>query len=74
MQRNKEATIEIETAMSFSLQRYWKLKSAERLAPAAPYEEEHLWANWNPEVPSLLRSTCPIEDEPVPQQAKPRDE
>ena len=52
-------------AMAFSLERYWKLKEAERLAPAARYEEELLWANWNPEVPSLLQSDCPSAEEPT---------
>lgn len=60
--------------MAFSLQRYWKLKDKERLAPAPRYDEELLWANWNPEVPTLLQSTCPIEQEPAPPGAKTGDE
>jgi len=56
--------------MAFSLERYWKLKEAERLAPAPRYEEELLWANWNPEVPSLLQSSCPTELEPAVKQSK----
>ena len=70
----KDTTRTCADAMAFSLQRYWKLKEEERLAPSAHYEEELLWANWNPEVPSLLRSTCPIEDEPAPPPSKRRDE
>ena len=66
----KESTIYCARAMAFSLQRYWKLKEAERLAPAARYEEELLWANWNPEVPSLLQATCPSDLEPGTQESK----
>jgi hypothetical protein len=51
--------------MAFSLERYWKLKEAERLAPAPRYNEELLWANWNPEVPSLLQASYPPELEPA---------
>jgi len=59
--------------MTFSLQRYWKLREAQRLAPADRYEEEFMWANWNPEVPSLLQSTCPPEQDPAPQLRKPHE-
>ena len=55
--------------MSFSLQRYWKLKDKERLEAEPRYNEELLWANWNPEVPTLLQATCPLEEEPA---AEPR--
>ena len=61
----QKTTSYIARAMAFSFQRYWKLKEAERLAPVAQYEEELLWANWNPEVPSLLQSGCPTEQEPA---------
>lgn len=56
--------------MAFSLERYWKLKEAERLAPTARYEEELLWANWNPEVPSLLQSECANAEEPPAKQSE----
>lgn len=54
--------------MAFSLQRYWKLKEAQRLAPRARYNDELLYANWNPEVPLLLRSSSQAEQELPPQQ------
>lgn len=54
-------------AMVISLQRYWKLKEAQRLAPTPRYEEEILSANWNPEVPLLLQSSAQIEQEAPPQ-------
>lgn len=53
--------------MVISLQRYWQLKEAQRLAPVARYDEELTWANWNPEVPLLLQSSCPDQQEPSPQ-------
>jgi hypothetical protein len=53
--------------MFISLQRYWKLKEAQRLAPVARYNDELLCANWNPEVPLLLRSGCQNEQGPSPQ-------
>lgn len=53
--------------MAFSLQRYWTLKEAQRLEPVARYNEELLCASWNPEVPLLLQSSCPNEQEPGPQ-------
>jgi hypothetical protein len=56
--------------MAFSLERYWKLKEAERLAPAPRYNEELLWANWNPEVHSLLQANCPAELEPAAKQSQ----
>ena len=56
--------------MAFSLERYWKLKDAERLGPADRYEDELLWANWNPEVPSLLQSECANVDAPTAKQSK----
>ena len=56
--------------MAFSLERYWKLREAERLAPAARYEEELLWANWNPEVPSLLQSACPDVEGPAAKESE----
>ena len=71
MQLNEEVTIETDATMSFSLQRYWKLKDKERLEGEPRYDEELLWANWNPEVPTLLRSTCPLEDDPDAQPGKP---
>lgn len=52
--------------MVISLQRYWQLKEAQRLAPVARYDEELTWANWNPEVPLLLQSRCPDPQEPSP--------
>ena len=51
--------------MTISLQRYWKLKEAHRLAPMARRNEELVWANWTPELPSLLQSSCPTELEPL---------
>ena len=66
----KETTTYFSHTMAFSLERYWKLKETERLAPAARYEEELLWANWNPEVPSLLQAGCPTELEPADKQSK----
>lgn len=53
--------------MVISLQRYWKLKEAQRLEPATGCSEEFSCANWNPEVPSLLQSSCETEQEPGPQ-------
>jgi len=55
--------------MVISLQRYWQLKEAQRLAPVARYDEELSWANWNPEVPLLLQSSCQAQQEPGPQLA-----
>ena len=55
--------------MVISLQRYWQLKEAQRLAPVARYDEELTWANWNPEVPSLLQSSCQTPQEPSAQPA-----
>lgn len=55
--------------MVISLQRYWQLKEAQRLAPVARYDEELSWANWNPEVPLLLQSSCPDHQEPRPQRS-----
>jgi hypothetical protein len=66
----QDTTSNFAHAMAFSLERYWKLKEAERLAPAARYEEELLWANWNPEVPSLLRPDFTSEQEPTAEQSK----
>jgi hypothetical protein len=50
-------------AMVISLQRYWKLKEAQRLAPVPRYDEELLCANWNPAVQLLLQSSCQTEQE-----------
>jgi len=52
--------------MVISLKRYWNLKEAQRLAPVARYNEELLCANWNPEVPLLLQSSCQTEQELSP--------
>ena len=56
--------------MTISLQRYWKLKEANRLAPVARRDEELACANWNPELPSLLQSSGPTEVEPPPRQSE----
>lgn len=53
--------------MAISLQRYWKLKEAQRLAPVARYDEELLSANWNPAVQLLLQSRDPTEQDSIPQ-------
>lgn len=56
--------------MAISLQRYWKLKEDQRFARTDYGSEELLCANWNPEAPSLLQSSCPSDEEPVPPQPK----
>ena len=56
--------------MAISLQRYWKLKEEQRLAPVDRYNEELLCANWNPDVPLLLQSSCQIEPDPSPRRPK----
>jgi len=58
--------------MTISLQRYWKLKEAHRLAPAARHDEGLVWANWSPELPSLLQSSCPTELEPMQERPESR--
>jgi hypothetical protein len=54
-------------AMVISLQRYWKLKEAQRLAPVVRYDEELLCANWNPAAELLLQSNGQTEHESGPQ-------
>jgi hypothetical protein len=56
--------------MVISLQRYWQLKEAQRLAPVARDNDELPCANWNPELPLLLQSSCQTEQEPSPQRPK----
>jgi len=56
--------------MVISLQRYWKLKEAHRLAPVGRPDEELACANCNPELPSLLQSSGPTGSEPPPQRSE----
>ncbi len=52
--------------MTISLQRYWKLKEAHRLAPTARRDEELVWAGGNPDLPSLLQSSYQTEPDLSP--------
>ena len=50
--------------MGISLRRYWRLKEEQRLAPTPRYDQDVLFAEWNPELPSLLQCSCPTDEEP----------